>query len=115
MSERPNGRRLVYCHCAFARVLPPDVKQRVLEGLAASGIEMEAVPDLCEMSARKDPLLADFASSPELTIAACYPRALKWLFAAAGAPLVEGPGLKVLNMREQSADEILQEIEGIHS
>ena len=37
--------RIVYCHCSFARVLPPDVKNRVLEGLAASGRAFDAAPD----------------------------------------------------------------------
>ena len=39
-------------------------------------------------------------------IAACFPRAVKWLFHAAGNP-VDEDSVDVLNMREQSADEIL--------
>jgi hypothetical protein len=38
-------------------------------------------------------------------IAACYPRAIKWLFAAAKAPL-SLDSTEVLNMRVEAADEI---------
>jgi hypothetical protein len=46
------------------------------------------------------------ASAGPVKIAACFPRALKWLFAAANAPLPLG-ATEVLNMRNQSADEVL--------
>jgi hypothetical protein len=95
--------RILYCHCAFARVVPPDVKSGVLDRLAASDIEFEAVPDLCEMSARHDPRLAELASGP-LRLAACYPRAVRGLFEAAGNPLPESA--QILNMRTDSADKV---------
>lgn len=102
-------RKILYCHCNYARVLPPEVKKEVLGQLAASSIEFEAVPDLCEMSAKKDARLQQLAAGPSLTIAACYPRAVKWLFSAAGAPLPES-GVDILNMREQPADQIVTSI-----
>src|SRR5580704_1932709 len=74
-------RRIVYCNCSFARVLAPEVKTKVLEGLAASGVAFDAVPDLCEMSARKDPALVRIAEG-DVAIAACFPRAVRWLFSA---------------------------------
>lgn len=101
--------RILYCHCAYARVVPPEVKSEVLEKLAASGASFEAVPDLCEMSARRDPRLAELACGGTLKIAACYPRAVKWLFSAAGAPLAEG-GVEVLNMRTETAENIVRSI-----
>jgi hypothetical protein len=102
--------RVLYCHCAYARVVPEAVKQEVLAGLAASALEFEAVPDLCEMSARKDPRLAELVDSGEtVQIAACYPRAVKWLFSAAGVVLPEDR-VRVLNMREQPANEIVRTI-----
>jgi hypothetical protein len=58
------------------------------------------------MSARQDPALARLSQGGALKIAACYPRAVKWLFAAAGAPLPL-EGTEVLNMRVQSADEVV--------
>lgn len=47
---------------------------------------------------------------PTLKIAACYPRAVKWLFHAAHAPL--GVDAKVSNMRTDSAEAVLKELLG---
>lgn len=97
--------RVLYCHCAYAQVVPRDVKEEVLRRLAESDVAFDAVADLCEMSARKDPALAHLAQSGTLTIAACYPRAVKWLFAGANAPLGT-EGVRILNMRVETADTV---------
>lgn len=97
--------RLLYCHCAYAQVVPKAVKDEVLLRLAESGAAFQAVPDLCEMSARSDPALLQLADGRPLTIAACYPRAVRWLFSAAGAPLPTD-GVNVLNMRVESAENV---------
>jgi hypothetical protein len=96
--------RILYCHCAFARVVPADVKNGVLSNLAESGEEFEAVPDLCEMSARRDPRLAELASAGSLRIAACFPRAVRGLFEAAGSPLPQSA--EIINMRTDSAQTV---------
>ena len=108
MSPSPSGPQpaLLYCHCQYAQVVSPEVKVTVLKKLCESNLPFEAVPDLCELSARRDPSLKRLASAGPVKIAACFPRALKWLFAAANAPLPLG-ATEVLNMRNQSADEIL--------
>lgn len=106
-----NSARILYCHCAYARVVPPEVKQEVLARLAASDLEFDAVPDLCELSARRDPKLKELAQEGHIQIVACYPRAVKWLFAAADAPL-PAEGVEVLNMREQPSEAILHSILG---
>ena len=61
------------------------------------------------MSARKDAALRKIAEGGDTKIAACYPRAVKWLFHAAGTPLPSG-GVDVLNMREDSADDVIREL-----
>ena len=94
---------LVYCRCTYARVVPRQVKDGVLEALADSGVDFDAVPDLCEMSARRDPRLAEIADGRDVTIAACYPRAVRWLFSSAGAPL-DKERVTILNMREETAE-----------
>ncbi len=96
---------LVYCRCTYARVVPRQVKDGVLEALAGSGVDFDAVPDLCEMSARKDPRLAEIAAGGEVTIAACYPRAVRWLFSSAGASL-DKERVTILNMREETAEAV---------
>jgi hypothetical protein len=97
--------RILYCHCNYAQVVPKEVKDAVLKSLCDSGVSFEAVADLCEMSARKDPALQRLAQGDCIKIAACFPRAVKWLFNTAGAPLPLN-GTEVLNMRAQTADEI---------
>ena len=98
------SRRLVHCHCVYSKVVPKATKDEVLRRLGASDAAFEAVPDLCEMAARGDESLAEMASDPETEIVACFPRAVRWLFHSAGHELDEG--VRVHNMREQSADEI---------
>ena len=102
-----SGSRILYCHCAFAKVVPADVKAAVLDGLLEARVEFDAVPDLCEMAARHDPRLRELSSGGPLRIAACYPRAVKWLFAAGGAELADAEA-RVLNMRVEPADRVLQ-------
>jgi hypothetical protein len=95
--------RILYCHCAYAQVVPVETKTAVLEQLSASGVAFEAVPDLCEMSAKRDAGLAEIAAAGA-TIVACYPRAVRWLFNAAGTPLP--PDVTVVNMREAAPGEV---------
>ncbi len=101
--------RILYCHCAFAQVVPPDTKAAVLEHLCGSGVSFDAVPDLCEMSARRDPALEQIAATEDVAIVACYPRAVRWLFTGAGITLPET--VQVLNMREQGAGDIAASLE----
>ncbi|KKK78603.1 hypothetical protein LCGC14_2841930, partial [marine sediment metagenome] len=90
-----------------------ETARAVLGALGSAGVEFTAVDDLCELAARGDPLLGELAGAEELTVVACYPRAVKWLFAAAGAPLSDGR-VQMLNMRTQPAGEIIQAVTGGH-
>jgi hypothetical protein len=84
--------RILYCHCLYAQVVPKEVKEAVLRKLCESGVAFEAVADLCEMSARRDPALQRLAAEGAVKIAACYPLPLD--------------ATEVLNMRAQSAAEV---------
>jgi len=97
--------RILYCHCQYAQVVPPEVKEAVLRKLCESGMAFDAVADLCELSARQDPSLQRLAEGGAVKIAACFPRAVKWLFHGAKADLPLD-GAEVLNMRVQSVEEI---------
>ena len=97
--------RILYCNCTYAQVVPKEVKAAVLKKLSDSGVAFDAVADLCEMSARQDPALQRLAEGGTVKIAACFPRAVKWLFHAAKADL-PADSTEVLNMRVQSADEV---------
>ena len=98
--------RILFCNCTYAQVVPREVKEAVLKKLCEAGVAFDAVADLCEMSARQDPGLQRLASGGSVKIAACFPRAVKWLFAAAQAPLPL-QAAEVLNMRTQTAEEIV--------
>ena len=96
--------RIIYCNCTYAQVIPKAVKEQILRGLVESGVAFDAVADLCEMSAKKDPEMKRLTQSgATLKIAACFPRSVKWLFHAAEAPLpVEN--VEIFNMRRDSAE-----------
>ncbi len=100
--------RILYCNCSYANVVPKATKAAVLRGLAESGIPFDAVPDLCEMSSKKDPALHELAGEG-VKIAACYPRAVRWLFSAAGAKLGTD-NVEILNMRTESPDSVLAKL-----
>ena len=88
----------IYCRCAFANVIPPEIKDGHLERLCAGEEPFEAVPDLCEMAARRDPQLAEIAADPAARIVACHPRAVRGLFTQAGTPLPDTT--EIVNMRD---------------
>jgi NAD-dependent dihydropyrimidine dehydrogenase PreA subunit len=98
--------RIVYCDCSRAEIIPPEVKRQVLIELSGAGVVFESVSDLCGLCADKDTGLQRIAEAREVRIAACYPRAVKWLFHAAGAPL-NGARVRVVNMRELGAAEVV--------
>jgi len=102
LSDAP---RILYCRCAYAKVIEPEVKDEVLRRLSESGVAFDAAADLCEMAARKDPALDRLRSAPPVRIAACFPRAVKWLFHRAGYPLPE-EGIEIENMRENDAETV---------
>jgi hypothetical protein len=103
--------RILYCHCAFARIVPEDTKNEVLEGLTRAGVEFDAIPDLCHMAAAGDPHLSELAGEGPLRIAACYPRAVKWLFASAGVNITE-QGAVIHNMRVSTPADVLKGVLG---
>jgi len=113
MSQPPKPRRILYCRCAFAKVVPLETKDAVLRDLCESGVAFDTVPDLCEMAARRDPTLKALADTADhdLVIAACYPRAVKWLFHGADAPLPDH-GVEVLNMRTETPETISLQLLG---
>jgi NAD-dependent dihydropyrimidine dehydrogenase PreA subunit len=103
MSKSP---LILYCRCAYSQIIPDEVKCAILNALDSNGVAFEAVPDLCELSARHDPVLRRWAKTDAMKIVACFPRAVKWLFHAGGAPLQPGR-VEFLNMSIDSVESIL--------
>ena len=110
MSTNKDTQTILFCSCTHGNAIPQEVKQDVLTFLSKMNRDIIIVSDLCGMAARREPELSRIAKIPCLTIVACYPRALKWLFHAGGAPLTDGC-VKILNMRTQSVEEIVSFLE----
>lgn len=106
MSSEP---RILYCNCTYAQILNKRIKAEVLRRLCTSGKSFEAVADLCEMAARRDARLNELADSSKgpLKIAACYPRAVKWLFGSVGAEL-DPNQTEILNMRDELPEDVIK-------
>ena len=101
---------IVYCECAHYTGLVPDEKRSAVNAaLANSSAAVIRVADLCWLAASKDPALAALRDSEELTIIACQPRAVRWLFHAGGASF-GGRKIELLDMRTQTAEEIIARI-----
>lgn len=98
---------LLICACQRARVYPGASLDELSQRLKAEGVEFQVVPDLCELAGRRDSRLADW-SQEGLAVVACHPRAVKWLFDAAGAPLP--PDADLYNLRGQSVAAISEAI-----
>ena len=95
---------ILYCHCASAQVLLPATREAALRALCEAGMPFEAVADLCERSAHRDPLLSRLAAEGNMIVAACHPRTVRCLFAAADAALPENT--QYLNLRTGDAETI---------
>jgi hypothetical protein len=102
---------ILYCRCAYAQVIPDETKDVVLTHLCASGTPFTAVADLCEMSARRDPRLAELAQTQGWKIAACHARAVQWLFHAAEAPLTADA--EIVNLRELDASAAIAKLTSV--
>jgi len=98
--------KILFCNCGYSNIIGDDVKAQILNALAAGPVEFEVLQDLCELAAKKDAKLKRWAKEDAIKIIACYPRAVKWLFYTAGAPL-KGKKVEFLNMRTSSAKEII--------
>ena len=97
--------KIVFCHCAHGDVVSPAARRGVLAQLREAGAAFEAVADLCGLAARRDPALREIAEAGDVRIAACFPRAVRWLFHAAGAALAP-QGVTIANMRTQAPGQV---------
>ena len=100
---------ILFCNCVHYETIPGATKEQVRNTLSRSDLEVEMIDDLCGLAADRDPRLQDWARIPSLTVVACFPRAIRWLFHAAGATLSQDQ-TRFFNMRTQSPDEILKEL-----
>lgn len=94
--------KILFCNCEFANILPESVKKQVHEKLSQSEKGFYFTPDLCGLAAENPEFLNKFLNQDRVKIAACYSRALKWIFKSKGINIPKD--LEVFNMREEPAD-----------
>jgi NAD-dependent dihydropyrimidine dehydrogenase PreA subunit len=108
VAETAKQPRVVCCACAYYEIIPRTSREQILAGLRQTGVALEVVSDLCGLVANRDPRLHAWAEGAPLTIVACFPRAIRWLFHAAGVAL--NGQVRLFNMRTQTPEEIIREL-----
>ena len=102
---------ILFCNCGYSDIIAPGLKDQILNALESTELDFEVVQDLCELSAKKDPRLKRWTQANSLTIVACYPRTIKWLFNSADAAL-DPVKTQILNMKTSTAEQILSSLFG---
>ena len=100
---------LLFCNCAYYQFISEDKKVAVLDALRDASVSFEAVDDLCGLAAKKDPVLKRWVANDSLTVIACFPRAVQWLFSRGAAP-IDSENIQVLNMRTESSEDIIADV-----
>jgi Pyruvate/2-oxoacid:ferredoxin oxidoreductase delta subunit len=104
--------KVIFCQCKKAAIVPDGVRDALAEWVHRNSIACEVVEDLCGLAANKDERLAQWAQQDGLVVAACYERAVRWLFGLAGAELKND--VRVFNQRVQTAQEIAAGLEAMN-
>lgn len=100
---------ILYCKCDGNEQVDLATKDKIAGFLAESGLEYAEVADFCEQVASTALLIEELNAKSSLTVIACFPRALEWLFYAAGIG-IEGKNITYFNLREQDADTVINEL-----
>lgn len=96
---------IVFCQCKNARLIGEEVLQTAAEAAKGASGKVYVIDDLCALAEKQDPSFKQWAAEDDLTIMACFPRAVASLFVHAGAELPEFATL--LNLRvAQGVDEV---------
>jgi Pyruvate/2-oxoacid:ferredoxin oxidoreductase delta subunit len=106
MKEFPD---ILVCRCAYDAALPSDRVRAVIGALDEAGLPHRIVPDLCELAAKRDPWLLEWAGSPGRKIVACYPRAVLNLLRAAGAASDRHPP-EIVNLHAQTGHDACRQL-----
>jgi len=48
--------KVIFCNCGYSNIIDGSLKAQVLNALQAAAVDFEAVQDLCEMAAGKNPI-----------------------------------------------------------
>ncbi len=113
VAETAKQPRVVLCGCVYSDIILRATREQILAGLRGNGVTLEVVPDLCGLAANRDPRLRTWADASPLTVVACFSRAIRWLFHAAGVTL--NGQARLFNMRAQSPEKIVAQISNLGS
>jgi NAD-dependent dihydropyrimidine dehydrogenase PreA subunit len=80
------SKRMLICRCTERQLLAPEALAATAAAARADGYEVLEVSDLCQLCATRDPALLEWVGEGELSVAACHPRAIRWLLHQAGIP-----------------------------
>jgi NAD-dependent dihydropyrimidine dehydrogenase PreA subunit len=83
MSSNASNCALV-CSCSQRGLIPPAAVDTLCAELATQGWQTKVVPDLCEMATQTPTTLRELAQARDFLVAACRPRAARWLLHLAG-------------------------------
>jgi Pyruvate/2-oxoacid:ferredoxin oxidoreductase delta subunit len=72
------------CSCSQRGLIPGDSIAKIHSELTTHGWQVTVVSDLCEMAINDADTLCKMADTPDFLIAACRPRATRWLLHRAG-------------------------------
>lgn len=95
---------IIICQCQNAQRVSESAYGRACDAFKNASQTVACVDDLCALAAKKDPLLKQWAEESELIVCACFPRAVRSLFAHAGVQLPESA--KLIDLRADNADDI---------
>ena len=101
---------VIFCQCKNAQIIPCEIREAINDWFSKNQIAYTCVDDLCGLAAGKDSRLHEWAAENTVIIA-CFERAVRWLFAIAGAELKSG--VQILNQRTQSAPEMIDRLKSL--
>ena len=100
---------ILLCRCEQAQVVSEETVSAVRGHLVEAGAAFHETADLCGLAARSGETLSSLAAAGDVLIAACFPRAVRWLFSAAGAQLPVDR-TEIVNMRNGCGEHALGDI-----
>ena len=102
---------VLFCKCAKTQLVLDEIKDSVLGAVQAAGLNIVIVDDLCGLAATGNiELFSKWADDDELAVVACYPRAVRSIFAKAGVTLKDTT--PIYNLRVDNIDKMIASLTG---
>ncbi len=104
MSSKSTEKRILFCSCSYTELLEEDKRREISAILADSGYRVVHYKDLCDSVLKKEGLPEKEDLHNIDSIVACYPRAVRDLFAFRDLELPDS--VKVHNVRELDCEKL---------